>query len=84
MRSIIMLSETYQPSKNGVVTSIDTFTKVLRKRDNRVIILTSDNKDKDFFEDSTNMVLRFPAFEWPLDNNFSRVFPRTGGCDIIY
>jgi len=70
-----MLAECYHPIRNGVVTSVDTFSKSLKKRGHKVTILTSNNKDKNIYFDEQNMVYRFPAVTLPLKTNYPLPIP---------
>ena len=75
MTSILMLAECYHPIRNGVVTSVDTFSKSLKRRGHKVTILTSNNKDKNIYYDEQNMVYRFPAVTLPLKTNYPLPIP---------
>lgn len=70
-----MLSECYHPIRNGVVTSVATFSNTLRKRGNKVTILTSDNKNKNIYHDKKNMVYRFPSLTLPMKTGYPLPIP---------
>ena len=75
MTSILMLSECYHPIRNGVVTSLDTFSTSLKSRGHKVTILASNHRDKNLYFDDQNMVYRLPALTLPLKTNYPLPIP---------
>lgn len=72
---IAIFSDSYRPYRSGVVRSIDTFAKELRKSGHKVYIFAPSYGEEEKEED----IFRFPSFRAPNFKEFAIAFPWAPG-----
>jgi len=70
--NILMMTNTYLPHVGGVANSVSIFTKELRNRDHRVIVVAPEYEEE--IEDEKD-IIRMPAIQHFNGSDFSMVLP---------
>jgi len=79
MLSIAVFSECYHPMHNGVVVSVDSFTRVLTEMGHHVTIFTARHPDQDPLDDVAQSVIRFPSVTFPNKLRYPLAIPVATG-----